>query len=254
MSALSAAIRRRAFAEFRCFPMVVIWLSASHFCAQPELKSCRIGCGLSQNRGGGTVLAHPNTKDSQASVAEQRAFRRYKLALPGNLFLPAEDASFDCQIMNLSLGGAGIQCSEPPPLQSFVVLYIDGFGRFEAITTRYIDGELGLRFVCSETKRQRLLNDILNLVSDGTKASTRTRQHARNATVKQVHFIRSNGDQIRCEAIDLSRQGISLRTDIRPPIGEMTRLGRIMGRVVRHHDDGIAIQFLEPTDRPFDVD
>jgi hypothetical protein len=33
----------------------------------------------------------------------------------------------------------------------------------------------------------------------------------------------------------------------------LTKLGHIYGRVVRHHDEGIAIEFLEPVDRPFDV-
>jgi hypothetical protein len=43
----------------------------------------------------------------------------------------------------------------------------------------------------------------------------------------------------------MSLQGVSLRTDSRPPIGEIINLGRTWGRVIRHHQDGIAIQFLE---------
>ena len=190
----------------------------------------------------------------QLSAAEKREFARHKIALPGKLFLPAEDASFECHVLNLSCGGAGVKCDEPPPLRSFVVLYIDGFGRFEGLTTRYIDGELGLQFVCSEAKRQQLLNDISHFVIHGAQASTRTRRHTRSASVRWGHFLRPNGDCARCDALDISLQGISLKTNVRPPIGELTKLGRVFGRVVRHHDEGIAIQFLEPTDRPFDVD
>jgi hypothetical protein len=183
---------------------------------------------------------------------EQREFDRYPIALSGKIFLPAEDASFDCQVVNLSGGGAGIQCNEPPPLRSFVILYIDGIGRFKALTTRYVDGELGLQFITSEEKREQLLKDILYFVMHGTKITTRTRRHTRSTDVKWSHFLRPNGDCVRCEALDLSLQGISLKTKVQPPIGEITRLGRVYGRVVRHHDDGIAVQFLEPNARPFD--
>ncbi len=200
------------------------------------------------------MLGRPNNLCGQLSAAEQREFARHRIALPGKLFLPAEDASFDCHVLNLSGGGAGVQCDEPPPLRSFVVLYIDGFGRYESLTTRYINGELGLKFVCSEAKRQHLLNGILYFVIHGAKTSTRTRRHVRSAAVTWGHFLRPNGDCVRCEALDISLQGISLRTDLRPPIGELVKLGRVFGRVTRHHDEGIAIQFLEPTDRPFDVD
>jgi len=185
---------------------------------------------------------------------EQRVFDRYPIALSGKIFLPAEDASFDCEVVNLSGGGAGIKCSEPPPLRSFVILYIDGIGRFKALTTRYVDGELGLQFICNEEKRERLLKDLLHFVMHGTKVSTRTRRHARSTAVKWSHFLRPNGDCVRCEALDLSLQGISLKSKVQPPIGEITRLGRVYGRVVRHHEDGIAIQFLEPNAQPFDVD
>jgi len=71
--------------------------------------------------------------------------------------------------------------------------------------------------------------------------------------VRWGHFVRPNGDNVRCEALDISAQGISVKTEVRPPIGELTKLGHIYGRVRRHHDEGVAIQFLEPIDRPFDV-
>jgi len=190
----------------------------------------------------------------RCSGAEQREFDRYPLALSGKIFLPAEDASFDCQVVNLSGGGAGVQCSEPPPLRSFVILYIDGIGRFKALTTRYVDGELGLQFIFSDDKREKLLNDILHFVMHGTKRGTKIRRDKRSTGVKWGHFLRPNGDCVRCEALDLSLQGISLKTKVQPPVGEIARLGRVYGRVVRHHENGVAIQFLEPNARPFDVD
>jgi len=185
---------------------------------------------------------------------EQREFARHEMEIPGKIFLPAEDAHFDCRIVDISGGGAGVRCDEPPPLRSYIILYIEGFGRFKALTTRYKDGELGIQFICNQEKRDALLKDILHFVMHGTKAGTRTRRHARSSAVKWGHFLRPNGDCVPCEALDLSLEGISLKTKIRPPVGEIARLGRVYGRVVRHHDEGVGIQFLEPQARPFHVD
>jgi hypothetical protein len=194
-----------------------------------------------------------NAQIAPDQFAEQRAYERIATALAGKLFVPAEEATLECQVVNLSGGGACVHCAEPPPLDSFVVLYVDGFGRFECVATRYVEGELGLRFVCREAKRQRLLRDIASYVDGGATDITRLRRHPRISSVSVGYFQRPDGEQVRCDVLDISLQGISLRTEGRPPVGEIINLGRTWGRVIRHHQDGIAIQFLEiaaSADRP----
>jgi hypothetical protein len=36
-----------------------------------------------------------------------------------------------------------------------------------------------------------------------------------------------------------------LQTSVRPPLGEIVHVGQTYGRVVDHHDGGIAIRFLK---------
>jgi hypothetical protein len=186
-----------------------------------------------------------NANASPKPPAEQRAYERIATALVGKFFVPAEEVTLDCQVINLSAGGAGVKCAEPPPLNTFVVLYIDGFGRFECVATRFVDGELGLRFVCKEAKRQRLLRDLSSYVNSGATTDTKLRRHPRNASVSVGYFSRPSGESVRCDVLDISLQGVSLRTDSRPPLGEIINLGRTWGRVIRHHQDGIALQFIE---------
>jgi hypothetical protein len=176
---------------------------------------------------------------------EQRAFERIATALAGKLFVPAEEVTLDCEIVNLSGGGAGVRSAEPPPLNTYVVLYIEGFGRFECVATRFVEGELGLKFVCKEAKRQRLLRDLAVYVNNGAAGVTRLRRHQRVNSVSVGYFSRPSGETVACDVLDISLQGVSLRTGSRPPIGEIINLGRTWGRVIRHHPDGIAIQFLE---------
>src|SRR6185312_4309159 len=95
-----------------------------------------------------------NAKAAASPAGERRTYERIATALQGKFFIPAEELTLDCEIVNLSAGGAGVRCEEPPPLQTFVVLYIEGFGRFECVATRFAEGQLGLHFVCKEAKRQ----------------------------------------------------------------------------------------------------
>jgi hypothetical protein len=187
-------------------------------------------------------------KFAQYPTDDRREYERVETALAGKLFVPAEQITVDCQVVNLSAGGAGVHCDAPPPLDAFVVLYIQGFGRFEGVTTRYTSGELGLRFACKEAKRQRLLADLVGFVCDGVLPSARPRRGPRVISTSSCRLTLATGEETCCETIDVSLQGASLRTTVRPPIGGLVHLGKTCGRVVRHHEDGIAIQFLDATE------
>jgi hypothetical protein len=186
------------------------------------------------------------------SAVEQREYQRNIVNLPGNLIVPAEDITQPCQVLDLSGGGASIRCEDPPPLHTYVILWIGGFGRLEAVTKRFVDGELGLQFVFREAKRQRLLSDIYNYAKAGIGGTPNLRRHARLPSISKVRITLPGGDELPCEVIDVSMRGLSLRTATRPPIDDPISIGRKYGRVVRHHGEGIAVEFsAEITDGQF---
>jgi hypothetical protein len=187
------------------------------------------------------------TSTAQNALApEQRADERVNVRLEGTLFVPAGKRTFDCTIVDLSASGAGIYCAEPPPLNSAVVLYVNGFGRFDGIATRYVNGELGLRFDCKEARRKRLEADLDGYVKEGTLGVTRLRRFQRGTPRAPIEqFTRANGEVAACELIDISLQGVSLRTSVRPPIGEVIELGLTRGWVIRHFGDCVGVQFLQ---------
>jgi PilZ domain len=182
-----------------------------------------------------------------AQSRDRHNSERIAVRLAGKLFVPAEESTLDCTIINLSLGGAGIHCAEPPPLDAFVVLYVDGFGRFDGVTTRYVQGELGLKFVCKDAKRKRLEQDLAAFVKDGMTGVTRLRRHRRTAAAPQIQYFTSeDGVAAACDLMDISLQGAMLKTKVRPPIGEIVQLGKTRAWVIRHHEEGIGVQFQEP--------
>jgi hypothetical protein len=182
----------------------------------------------------------------QARSVDQRGSERVQVRLAGKLFVPAEDSTLECTIVNLSTGGAGIYCPEPPPLDAFVVLYVDGFGRFDGVTTRYVKGELGLRFVCKDARRKKLEDDLADFVKHGMTSVTRLRRHKRKSTDAAIDFFTlADGSPVACEVLDISFQGARLKTAFKPAIGDLVRLGQTQAWVVRHDQDGIGVQFLQ---------
>lgn len=177
---------------------------------------------------------------------DQRGRERVTVRLAGKLFVPAEQTTLDCIIVNLSTGGAGVYCAEPPPLDCFVMLYIDGFGRYEGVTAHYGEGVLGLKFVCTQAKRQRLEQDLTAHAAGGMKGVTRLRRHRRTAAPAGFdHFTIGESCRAPCQVIDISLQGALLKTKARPAVGEIVQLGQTRAWVVRHHEEGIGVQFQQ---------
>ena len=55
-----------------------------------------------------------------------------------------------------------------------------------------------------------------------------------------------DGRAIACRIMDLSLSGAALAAEIKPLVGEPVTLGRVHARVVRHLEEGFAIEFVHP--------
>ncbi|HEY4077002.1 MAG TPA: PilZ domain-containing protein [Rhizomicrobium sp.] len=185
-------------------------------------------------------------KTSTETALEQRGRIRESVRLSGKIFFSDSKQSVDCIVTNLSAGGAGMWCANAPPTDTPVVLYVDGFGRFSATVTHSGNGEMGVQFRSAETERMRLEETLAAFVQSGMKTVTRMRRSARSDVALPLdHFTCADGTRAPCEVLDISLQGASLKTSRRPPIGTVVHLGRTRSWVVRHHDAGIGVQFLQ---------
>ena len=191
----------------------------------------------------------PDTVSPVVHKAENRQFERTKLYLPGQIFNPADESSVECKVLNLSAGGAGLQCAKSFAPDTLLVLYVENFGRFEGRSIVHADGQLALKFAIGENKRGRLADMLKSFALNGVAGMTQLRQHARVPTLVSGSIVRANGQILACDVLDISLEGVSVRTKVRPPVGEIVNLGRTRGRVVRHHEDGIAIQYVREIER-----
>jgi hypothetical protein len=130
--------------------------------------------------------------------------------------------------------------------QGRAVIYLDELGRFEGPVVRGAEGGFVMTFSCSRQKREKLVDQLTlelnrHLLDD---SDLRKYDRVEAQAGSYAYFTRSTGDQIRCEVLDLSLTGLSVRTDIKPPVGEHILIGNRAGRVARHHSDGIGVEFL----------
>jgi PilZ domain-containing protein len=99
----------------------------------------------------------------------------------------------------------------------------------------------------SMQKRERIAN-LLTWYAN-LEIGAEERQHERVAPrIAAQKLILPNGDVHDCRVLDVSLSGASIATAVKPPLNTVVVLGRPRGRVVRHHDQGIAIQFAELQD------
>jgi hypothetical protein len=176
--------------------------------------------------------------------AERRRFRRVRVDLTGRLFVPADSRECHCKIVDLSPGGASLECDLVLEGGTQIVLYIDGFGRLEGTVMRIEGGDFGVRFNCTAAKRERIAEQLILFMNRSLIDETEMRRHDRTPQKGIARFTRADGQFVACEVMDLSVSGVSLKTDVRPPIGEFVLIGQMAGRVARHHETGIGIEFV----------
>ena len=186
------------------------------------------------------------------ATAERRKHLRLEVDLPGKFFIPAEQREQTCRIVDLSPTGARVASEYVPAAEAQLVLYIEEYGRFECDVVRTEWGHFGVVFRCSALKQARLAEQLEIIAKQGAQSAP-LRRHSRREGGELSQFTRSNGQSVRCEVLDLSLSGLSLRTTVKPPVGEVITIGQVSGRVVRHHETGIAVEFCgaKKGERPY---
>jgi len=178
--------------------------------------------------------------------ADRRRYRRVAVELSGRIFLPRDESEAICNILDLSPGGARVSCQADLGSDRTVILYVEGFGRFEGNIVRLTGGDFGVQFHCSALKRERIAEQLTIFLNKEFVDEASMRRHDRKPQRGLARFTRASGEVISCEVLDLSMSGVSLETAARPPLGEIVLIGQMAGRIARHHERGIAIEFVTP--------
>jgi hypothetical protein len=192
-------------------------------------------------------MGHSGSASAVVGVRERRASKRSVTQAKGKLFFPLQNYEEECTVCDLSADGARLKASCSVPLGSLVVLYVDGLGRFEGIVIQRDRRNVGLQFKQTESKRQKIAVKVAEFVEGGVSSPTVLRSAPRvAASIGAHHFTLSTGVTQPCEFIDIAISGASIKTELRPVVGETILFDGSPAVVVRHLPTGIAVAFLVP--------
>jgi hypothetical protein len=181
-------------------------------------------------------------------VPDRRRHRRVPVTVFGR-FMREDKQEYPCQVINMSAGGMAILAPVTCQEGERIVAYLDNLGRIEGIVTRAFEGGFAVRILASLHKRERIANLLTWLTNQKALGLGEERKHERVVPrINASKLILPNGDVHNCRVIDVSLSGASVACAVKPEIGTVVILGRMRGRVVRHHDQGVALQFVELQD------
>jgi hypothetical protein len=197
---------------------------------------------------GQRLLEGKTNRSTAKIVPDRRRHRRVPVKVFGR-FMREDKQEYPCQVINMSSGGMAMLSPVTCDEGERIVAYLDNLGRIEGVVTRSFEGGFAVRILASLYKRERIANLLTWLINQEALGLGEERKHERVVPrINASKLILPDGSVHNCRVIDVSLSGASVACTVKPPIGTQVVLGRMRGRVVRHHDQGIALQFVELQD------
>jgi PilZ domain len=191
-------------------------------------------------------MALPSSKPRNVPRAqERRRHQRVKVNLLGRYML-SDRREFPCQVIDMSPGGMAVVVPVIGEPGERVIAYVDHLGRLEGTIARLLDNGFAMTISATSRKRDKLAAQLTWLANRQILNLPEDRRHGRFTPKNPLaRLILPNGTNVTCRVIDLSASGaaVAIAPNIRPPVGAALTIGKTPGRVVRHIEDGFAIEF-----------
>ncbi|SFL10169.1 PilZ domain-containing protein [Mesorhizobium albiziae] len=185
----------------------------------------------------------PAAVDLPSSRVERRNFQRVRVKIYGRFML--EDRSeHSCQVVDMSPGNVALLADRIGEPGEKVIAYIDHIGRIEGVVTRTMVDGFAMTVIASDRKKDKLAAQLTWLANKHELDLPEDRRHERVAPRNASSvLVLTDGRQYSCRIIDLSLSGAAVEIDVKPALGVQVTLGTMRGQVVRHFEDGIALEF-----------
>lgn len=126
-----------------------------------------------------------------------------------------------------------------------VVAYLEKFGRVEGVVEKRIGDEYLIDLKISKRSQEKFSQQLDRISKPIELRGPEDRLHKRLTPRRpDCELTLDDGRQYGCQLIDISRSGAAVEINFRPAFGTALTLGKMRGRVVRHFQEGFAIEFL----------
>ncbi|GAB4361067.1 MAG: PilZ domain-containing protein [Oricola sp.] len=174
---------------------------------------------------------------------DRRKYQRFDVALYGRLML-SDRSEFRCKVFNMSPGNVSLTTDGAGRLGERVIAYLDHVGRLDGRIARIKPDGFALEFEAPPGKQTKLARQLAWLSNRTALSRPEDRRHERIAPRNTAGILcLEDGSQYRCNVVDLSLSGAAVEVDVTPPVGTEVSLRGMRGRVARHIEGGISIEF-----------
>jgi hypothetical protein len=175
---------------------------------------------------------------------DRRRHRRVNITLLGR-FMRANRQEYPCKLIDISVGGASMMSPVSVAAEEKIVAYFDHIGGVEGTVVRNFEGGFAINFIATQHRREKLAAQLTWLINRENFPGLEERRHERIVPKNTDNSLKIGDQTTSCQVLDVSISGAAIGTEQRPPIGSEVMLGRLRARVMRHHDRGIGVQFLD---------
>lgn len=177
------------------------------------------------------------------SAPDRRRNPRYQLSLPGR-FMRADKLDYPCRLKDISVDGAALTTPTILSVGEHIIVYLLHLGGLEGYVVRRLPDGFAMSITATQRKRDKLAGQVARLIGRTDISEIEERQHPRVPVNKILTLLLPDGNTLQCPVLDMSRSGASIVTPIRPPIGTQVIFANQQAAIVRHHEEGIAVEFL----------
>ncbi len=178
-----------------------------------------------------------------ANPADKQKHPRYQTICPGTFY--TGDQAVDCEVLNISVGGAKIRLAESVEVASRARLRIARVGEFFGRVAWRDGAILGIDFQDQLRQTASIVEDILN-----EDVSREEGHHHPRTSVLWSGRLLCQGEATNCRILNISLQGAMIRPE-KPFKGgpevilNIDRSGQFAGSIVWQEGEQLGIEFLE---------
>jgi hypothetical protein len=210
----------------------------------------------------GPTALHQHDLDDLVAVerrepvaAERRTDIRVITNIPGRYILGSRSdergnrREFACRALNLSTRAMLLAAPVLGPPGERVIAHFDQFGRLEGSIIRLLSRGFVMSIAASDAEREKIAAKLVWLEDHKNHDAHEARKHERVVPRNPYSWLTlADGRTQACFVIDLSASGIAVSADLKPDLGTVLAVGRVVGRVRRHFAEGFAVEFVQVQD------
>ena len=181
---------------------------------------------------------------TSALAQERRRHSRVGVKIDGRLMLE-DKQEYACETVDMSPGGVLMRTEARGRLTEKVIAYLDHFGRIEGVVVRTTSNGFAMKLALTAVKRDKVADLLTWLANQSEPGNLEDRRHKRIVPHKSDTLLQLvSGSSVPARIIDISISGVGVAVEKQPSIGARVMVGQTPGKVVRHFENGIAVEFL----------